>query len=513
MYDKELDFNFLSIDNNARISSSSSQTKGCPSTNLLSTDKKAIWLSETSIPQYITIDLTQLIKKPKSYFKFFGVYCWHAYSTNPKQIEIQFSKDNKNFLSFGKYDLVLKPGTQFFEIRNSKLLEHQKFRYFKIIIRETYGGNRTYINQIYLFEDLSNAPQMNSSTNESCKFTEKVRSKSESFYNVDSMEESIQERKLKYMETNESNIEQEEKPEKAKKPTKREIINRNLIEEVVNRSEQEEKENKIHSKYKQITREKKSQSNEFKSYKLKSAETNNEYRVLENQLKDMEECLKSLKSIEADDICYQDDYRYTSSTSSKLLNQITGNPIKALTHSKSFSFLNPHRDTSELFNYKLNNPFTEHNNDNNNICNRPSNDHLSGLDKYLPKYNLSNDLPKQSPPSQDLRIKNLEEKVTIFEGEINDMKNSLQKLIEAVNKLIEKESSNEMINFILNECNKMINEKIDHKFSPLKNKKDSCQFSDYQSERKKNRNYEDFEESKTMIKKFLIKRTSTENRG
>jgi len=154
-YDKELDFNFLTSENNCRIINYSSQTKGCPASNILSSDRKAIWLSEGSVPQFVVIDIGSVIRKPRDYFKYFGIYCWHAYSTNPKVIEIQFSKDNRNFKSFGKYCLMLRPGTQFFEIKNSKLLELQKYRYVKILVKETYGGNRTYLNCVYLFDELS----------------------------------------------------------------------------------------------------------------------------------------------------------------------------------------------------------------------------------------------------------------------------------------------------------------------------------------------------------------------
>ena len=101
-YDKDLDYNYLTQENNAKVALFSSETKGCSASNLLSTDRKVIWLTESSIPQHLVIDLGNLIKKPKSNFKYFGIYCWHAYSTNPKVIELQFSKDSPkgNLISF-----------------------------------------------------------------------------------------------------------------------------------------------------------------------------------------------------------------------------------------------------------------------------------------------------------------------------------------------------------------------------------------------------------------------------
>jgi hypothetical protein len=184
-YDKDLDYNYLTQENNAKVVLLSSETKGCSASNILSTDRKAIWLSESSIPQHLVIDLGNLLKKPKSNFKYFGIYCWHAYSTNPKVIELQFSKDSPkgNLISFGKYEIALKPGTQFFEIRNNKLLD-SKFKYMKVIIKETHGGNRTYLNQIYLFDELSGAGINNASTMNSFKVTQNSNRKENLKVNV-----------------------------------------------------------------------------------------------------------------------------------------------------------------------------------------------------------------------------------------------------------------------------------------------------------------------------------------
>ena len=40
-------------------------------------------------------------------FKAFGIYCWHAYNTNPKLIEIYFSKDNVTYALTGKFGVAL----------------------------------------------------------------------------------------------------------------------------------------------------------------------------------------------------------------------------------------------------------------------------------------------------------------------------------------------------------------------------------------------------------------------
>ena len=51
-------------------------------------------------------------KNPKGFFKYWGIYCWHAFSTNPKKIELQISEDNEYYYSLGNYELRMKPGKQ-----------------------------------------------------------------------------------------------------------------------------------------------------------------------------------------------------------------------------------------------------------------------------------------------------------------------------------------------------------------------------------------------------------------
>ncbi len=143
------------------IIQSKSEMNGCPITNILEKETKSIWLSEEFLPQEILIHLN------KTYFKYFpkkistiGIYCWHAYSTNPKLIEILLSVNStKNFISLGNFDLGLKPGMQLLQLDEDLLFENEenKFNedfYLKIIIKETFGGKRTYINNLALYEDI-----------------------------------------------------------------------------------------------------------------------------------------------------------------------------------------------------------------------------------------------------------------------------------------------------------------------------------------------------------------------
>ena len=94
--------------------------KNCSPKNILKEDLKLIWLSEKEVPQTIIIDISNIDKKPKNnWFNFFGVHLWQAYQSNPKEIELSFSIDNKDFILVGIYELELRHGTQFFKIKNN----------------------------------------------------------------------------------------------------------------------------------------------------------------------------------------------------------------------------------------------------------------------------------------------------------------------------------------------------------------------------------------------------------
>ena len=139
---------------------STSEMNGCPITNILDKEQKSIWLSEESLPQEIILHLN------KSYFKYFpkkistlGIYCWHAYSTNPKLVEILLGVNSTNdYISLGNFDLGLKPGMQLLQLDEDLLLENDNKLneniYIKIIIKETFGGKRTYINNLSLYENI-----------------------------------------------------------------------------------------------------------------------------------------------------------------------------------------------------------------------------------------------------------------------------------------------------------------------------------------------------------------------
>ena len=158
--------NFLSPENFSLSSSaqfkeiikSSSEMNGCPVTNLLQSQTKSIWLSSENLPQEIILNLSSkyLISFPQK-ISAIGIYCWHAYPTNPKLVEIQISKNGIVFNSLGNFELCQKPGQQLFQLDDSLNIidENVSFISIKIIIKETFGGKRTYINNLYLYEEIN----------------------------------------------------------------------------------------------------------------------------------------------------------------------------------------------------------------------------------------------------------------------------------------------------------------------------------------------------------------------
>ena len=161
--------NFLCIENLKSISNeslfeiiqSSSEMEGYPIKNILESDEKTLWLSTEELPQEITINIKkELFKEMPKKISALGIYCWHAYPTNPKLIEIQISKNKgMSFISLGNFDLCLKPGKQLlqFDYETNPALKKENISdiIIKLIIKETFGDKRTYINNIYLYDNIN----------------------------------------------------------------------------------------------------------------------------------------------------------------------------------------------------------------------------------------------------------------------------------------------------------------------------------------------------------------------
>ena len=169
-------FNYINVKNNAKISFYTSQSNICYCSNILSDNIKviiniisnlfisiqSIWLSQPGFPQVIIIDISDLKTYPKKGLNTFGIYCWHAYNTNPKVIELLISTNynssnkNNNFTSLGFFELELRDGIQLFNIDYNVLDDEKiknKIKAIKLVIKSSFGGNKTYINQIMFYEN------------------------------------------------------------------------------------------------------------------------------------------------------------------------------------------------------------------------------------------------------------------------------------------------------------------------------------------------------------------------
>ena len=152
MYDREYDVNYITSANGVKVLYCSSYKQKCHPNHILNNDHKNLWLSEQGVPQKIILDLRNMESKPSSNrFNYFGVYCWHAYQTNPKLIDVYYSNDNKVYTFLGGFELELIGGVQMFKIENTKG-NLNDMKYIKLVIKRTYGGRRTYLNQVMFYE-------------------------------------------------------------------------------------------------------------------------------------------------------------------------------------------------------------------------------------------------------------------------------------------------------------------------------------------------------------------------
>ena len=173
-----------------------------------------------------------------------GIYCWHAYPTNPKLIEIQISKNKGNtFISLGNFDLCLKPGKQLlqfdYEINPALIKENISDIIIKLIIKETFGDKRTYINNIYLYENI-NINQNNLLTN-----MEPIKEEdSNSLIYLRESREKVLNKNVKEMNTI------EEKKEKINSDESQSLISDSDLSEKYNNKKENKDENKINNNIK-----------------------------------------------------------------------------------------------------------------------------------------------------------------------------------------------------------------------------------------------------------------------
>lgn len=471
-------FNYAAYDNNVTIKFCSSSKQKCQAKNILSDDRKSLWVSESGVPQVIVLDLSKMKKRPRGHFQYWGIFCWHAFSTNPKKIEIEISANNLDYFSLGEYMIKMKPGMQLFSIDKKNIRTVKRVNYIKIIVKETYASNgdsRTYLNQFYLFDDTASVDI--SEVNEENKEIE-----GQSFFNSNNFkEESYMEEEepsiqpitpMEQVISDEISSEEDKKENKLTKilktKTKPTTISTNEktnnIDSYLPSKVMTKGRTLFFSNTNTINRERASTPNItshtitysnnkrtmtpvrniseliFNSPKEEEKKENDLEEQLEQQLKEMQNHIEIMKADTGIDI------------------------TETIPHSKSFSFIRK---------------------DNNSNANITSDFPLkSEFNSIIPSSNRVEQLPILSalPPSVPLttkkleetnkeneKIKSLEEKVSSLENEIKEIKISFNQfskdikdfITEAANAKQHQSNVNieEIISIALRECNKMIETK------------------------------------------------------
>ncbi len=140
----------------AKVISSSSEVPGCSAEHVLSEDLSKIWLSEEGIPQWLCISLQDLSNLSSVEIRTVGWYCWHSYSTNPREVRLHVSRDGAKFRIWDTMTADRqRAGTQLFCIEP---ISASLYPFIAFEIMTTFGGSQTYVNQLYLFsEEVSNS--------------------------------------------------------------------------------------------------------------------------------------------------------------------------------------------------------------------------------------------------------------------------------------------------------------------------------------------------------------------
>jgi hypothetical protein len=142
--------NVLTEDNGVLLTSKSSETRGCPASNVLSNNEKRLWISLPGLPQELVFDLSRAKLRPEL-CKGFGWFCWHSYKSNPALVELWASQDGTRWTQWAEFQAKAESGENLFRIKPLPKM----FLFLKVVIRETFGAGNTYMNQVLLYEEFS----------------------------------------------------------------------------------------------------------------------------------------------------------------------------------------------------------------------------------------------------------------------------------------------------------------------------------------------------------------------
>jgi hypothetical protein len=132
----------------------SSNIKGCSADNVLDDNISKIWLSEEGLPQWISLSL-QTIEVSRQYqlpvvIRSIGWHVWHKYTTNPRTVKLHVSVDGLKFKLWDSLTSSHLDGTQLFSCAPISIA---LYPFIAFEITETFGGDQTYLNRIFLYAD------------------------------------------------------------------------------------------------------------------------------------------------------------------------------------------------------------------------------------------------------------------------------------------------------------------------------------------------------------------------
>ena len=131
----------------------SSENIDCDAANVLNTDNiSSLWLSEEGIPQWLCISFTELaLTNPNLTIQTIGWYCWHAYTTNPREVTVHVSSDGSKFKVWDV--LVSNDINSLMNLYCCAPINITIYPFIAFEIVKTWGSNKTYMNCVYLYSD------------------------------------------------------------------------------------------------------------------------------------------------------------------------------------------------------------------------------------------------------------------------------------------------------------------------------------------------------------------------
>ena len=447
--------NFISLDNLELKSSLSlksfisttSEINDYPIINILQEDNN-IWLSDDYLPQEIILNFSNIkLKEYPKKLTAIGVFCSNKYPSNPKIIEVLISEEKgDNFISLGHFDLSFKAGRQLIyldddnDIELEETLNNVNFEnlIIKLIIKETFGGKNTYINNLYLYDSID-ANNINANSNMN------------SHNNVNSINSNDKNNEMDnlnyeemYMNDNNNNI------------------NNNLdnLNDAINEiNDIDNKDNQNLENLNKINGNNNMEINDNQNQEIADNDNDNDN---DNELKQFENINNNFsQQMEEDNIS---EYRNKTMVSKHNIKKKLSNRTRETKTPKLVKkYINPDERPLTTNSFRdINTTIRQYKNknllDNSNISNNFTNLNFNSSNKLN---QLISDF-KIYRETQESIMNNFETRVKFLEDKCIELKNNIKKLNATMNIIIESQYSQSQASndYFLKECQNMVNEAI-----------------------------------------------------